>query len=59
MASSDASRVADISFSNINMRLGTFTANIIVDGKALEEYDVVSESPTKVTCWVASEEGKV
>ena len=42
-----------------NMRLGTFTANIIVYGKALEEYDVVSESPTKVTCWVASEEGKV
>ena len=41
------------------MQLDTFTANIIVDGKPLEEYDVVSESPTKVTCWVASEEGKV
>ncbi|KAF8554448.1 hypothetical protein OG21DRAFT_1508885 [Imleria badia] len=40
------------------MQLGTFTANILVDGKALEEYDVVAESATKVTCWVASEEGK-
>ncbi|KAF8557823.1 hypothetical protein OG21DRAFT_1504786 [Imleria badia] len=40
------------------MQLGTFTANILVDGRALEEYDIVSESPTKVTCWVASEEGK-
>ncbi|KAG6374434.1 hypothetical protein JVT61DRAFT_4471 [Boletus reticuloceps] len=40
------------------MQLGTFTANIIVDGKALEEYDVTSESPSRVTCWVASEEGK-
>ncbi|KAF8126957.1 hypothetical protein EV363DRAFT_1433833 [Boletus edulis] len=40
------------------MQLGAFTANIIVDGKALEEYDVTSESPTRVTCWVASEEGK-
>ncbi|KAF8554450.1 hypothetical protein OG21DRAFT_1484650 [Imleria badia] len=40
------------------MQLGTFTANILVDGKALEEYDVVSESPTRVTCWIASEEGK-
>ncbi|KAN0093248.1 hypothetical protein V8E55_004032 [Tylopilus felleus] len=40
------------------MQLDTFTANIIVDGKPLEEYDVVSETPTKVTCWVASEEGK-
>ena len=41
------------------MQLDTFTANIIVDGKPLEEYDVVSETPTKVICWVASEEGKV
>ncbi|KAH0832992.1 hypothetical protein J3R83DRAFT_11973 [Lanmaoa asiatica] len=40
------------------MQLGTFTADIIIDGKVLEQYDVVSESPTKVTCWIASEEGK-
>lgn len=41
------------------MRLATFTANVIVDGKALDEYDVVIESPTRATCWIASEEGKV
>lgn len=41
------------------MRLGTFTADILVDGKPLEQYDVAFESPTKVTCWIPSEEGKV
>ncbi|KAF9232954.1 hypothetical protein BU15DRAFT_80642 [Melanogaster broomeanus] len=40
------------------MQLGDFTAHIIVDEKELEEYDVVFDSETKATCWIASEEGK-
>jgi hypothetical protein len=41
------------------MQLGDFSAHVVVDGKELEEYDVVIDSPTKATCYVASEEGKV
>ncbi|KAG6330492.1 hypothetical protein ID866_8596 [Astraeus odoratus] len=42
------------------MRLGDYSANIIVDEKELEEYEVVVNSDaTKATCWVASEVGKV
>ncbi|KAH7884285.1 hypothetical protein F5I97DRAFT_1434817 [Phlebopus sp. FC_14] len=40
------------------MRIGVFTASVIIDGKALEEYDVVMENPTKATCWISSQEGK-
>ncbi|KAF9223810.1 hypothetical protein BS17DRAFT_781226 [Gyrodon lividus] len=40
------------------MQLGDFTAHVIVDEKELEEYDVVIDNATKVTCWIASEEGK-
>ncbi|KAF8843798.1 hypothetical protein BDN67DRAFT_119018 [Paxillus ammoniavirescens] len=40
------------------MQLGDFSAHVVVDGKELEEYDVVIDSPTKATCYIASEEGK-
>ncbi|KIK80736.1 hypothetical protein PAXRUDRAFT_833354 [Paxillus rubicundulus Ve08.2h10] len=40
------------------MQLGDFSAHVVVDGKELEEYDVVIDSPTAVTCFIASEEGK-
>lgn len=42
------------------MRVGEYTARILVDGKELEEYEVtVDASETQATCWVASEVGKV
>ena len=42
------------------MRVGDYTASIVVDGKALEEYEVtLDSSSTAATCWVASEVGKV
>ena len=42
------------------MRVGEFSANILVGDKELEEYEVtVDASGTQVTCWVASEVGKV
>ncbi|KIM68514.1 hypothetical protein SCLCIDRAFT_7191 [Scleroderma citrinum Foug A] len=41
------------------MRVGEYTARILVDGKELEEYEVtVDASETQATCWVASEVGK-
>ena len=40
--------------------MGDYTASIVVDGKALEEYEVtLDSSSTAATCWVASEVGKV
>ena len=42
------------------MRVGDYTASIVVDGKALEEYEfTLNPSATAATCWVASEVGKV
>ncbi|KIJ07708.1 hypothetical protein PAXINDRAFT_182411 [Paxillus involutus ATCC 200175] len=40
------------------MQLGDFSAHVVVDGKELEEYDVVIDSSTKATCYIASEQGK-
>ncbi|KIM68513.1 hypothetical protein SCLCIDRAFT_1209334 [Scleroderma citrinum Foug A] len=41
------------------MRVGEFSANILVGDKELEEYEVtVDASGTQATCWVASEVGK-
>lgn len=49
-----------LSFPDVPMQLGTFAAHIVdVDGVPLKEYDTVFESPTRATCWIASEEGKV
>ena len=42
------------------MRVGDYTASIVVDEKELEEYKVTLDlSTTAATCWVASEVGKV
>lgn len=41
------------------MRVGEYSANIFVDDKELEEYEVtVDATGTQATCWVASEVGK-
>ncbi|KIJ60390.1 hypothetical protein HYDPIDRAFT_43389 [Hydnomerulius pinastri MD-312] len=40
------------------MRLGDYSAFVIVDDKELEEFDIEVESATKATCWIPSEEGK-
>jgi len=42
------------------MHVGEYFANILVDDKELEEYEVtVDAGGTQATCWVASEVGKV
>ncbi|KAF8557432.1 hypothetical protein OG21DRAFT_1505389 [Imleria badia] len=40
------------------MQIGDFTARIVVDDEELEEYHVELETPTRVTCWIASEAQK-
>ena len=40
------------------MQLGAYTITITVDDQPLTEY-VVEEEGSVITCWVASEEGKV
>ncbi|KAI6149869.1 hypothetical protein BKA82DRAFT_997796 [Pisolithus tinctorius] len=41
------------------MRLGDFSAHVVVEGKELEEYEVtISNGGKQVTCWIASEAGK-
>ncbi|KAH7921590.1 hypothetical protein BV22DRAFT_1122042 [Leucogyrophana mollusca] len=44
------------------MRVGDFSASVVVDGVELEEYGVTHAVPRggnqTVTCWIASEEGK-
>ncbi|KAI9056383.1 hypothetical protein FKP32DRAFT_1607917 [Trametes sanguinea] len=41
------------------LELGGVTAHISCDGKELEAYEVTKEGDKTVTCWIASEEGKV
>ena len=50
----------DLAFT-MPIRLGDseFTAHIVCDDKELEAYDVVQEDDVTVSCWIASEEGKV
>ncbi|KAF8557434.1 hypothetical protein OG21DRAFT_1520503 [Imleria badia] len=40
------------------MRIGNYTARILVDDEELGEYHVELVTPTRVTCWIASEAGK-
>ncbi|KAI6025154.1 hypothetical protein PISMIDRAFT_672925 [Pisolithus microcarpus 441] len=41
------------------MRLGDFSAHVVVEEKELKEYEVtVDSSGTQATCWIASEVGK-
>ncbi|KAH7906538.1 hypothetical protein BJ138DRAFT_1016033 [Hygrophoropsis aurantiaca] len=40
------------------MIIGDFSACVMVDGVELKEYGVTVDSPNKITCWIASEEGK-
>ena len=41
------------------MRYKELVAHIQVDGVPLEEYGTICEAGNVLTCWVASEEGKV
>ena len=41
------------------MQIGDYTAHVLVDDDELEEHHVELETPTRVTCWIASEAGKV
>ncbi|KAG9314866.1 hypothetical protein JVU11DRAFT_3963 [Chiua virens] len=38
------------------MRIGDYTAHILVEGKELEEYDIEFPTETRATCWIASQE---
>lgn len=41
------------------MRLGDFSAQVVVDEKELKEYEVaIDNTGTQATCWIASEAGK-
>jgi len=41
------------------MRVGDFSACVVVDGSPLEEYDVVvDEAKLNATCWIPSQSGK-
>ena len=41
------------------MKIGDFSAHILVNDQPSEEYCVEFETPTRAICWIASEEGKV
>ncbi|KAG9314863.1 hypothetical protein JVU11DRAFT_3960 [Chiua virens] len=40
------------------MQVGDHSVHILVDGKELEEHCIEFETPTRMRCWIASEEGK-
>ncbi|KIO14647.1 hypothetical protein M404DRAFT_991408 [Pisolithus tinctorius Marx 270] len=41
------------------MRLGDFSAHVVVEGEELNEYELtVNSSGTQATCWIGSEAGK-
>ncbi|KIO14645.1 hypothetical protein M404DRAFT_991405 [Pisolithus tinctorius Marx 270] len=41
------------------MRLGDFSAQVVVEGEDVKEYEItVNSSGTRATCWIASEVGK-
>lgn len=41
------------------LNLNGYTAHISSDNEELEAYGIQHEDDKKVTCWIASEEGKV
>lgn len=41
------------------LNINGYTAHIRCEGKELQAYDIQNEDAKTVTCWVASEEGKV
>jgi hypothetical protein len=41
------------------MQIGDYTAHVLVDDNELEEHHVELEEPHRLTCWIASEAGKV